>query len=197
MSTAAAQQKLLQSQAFQWQMLGGASNQGGGTVGAPRSAADVSKCVEYLRAGCGEDGRYQRAPFLYHLVLHNRTHPFPLPQPEQDLASFVSVHTRRLCQTVGSLRVRLCAASCSRRLRMVRTHSWRTRDLERSDRSCAGLGTTGWDARPESSIPLSVEVAPRTRDRRASTPTTGKRSRSVASLRQRCLSAATRRRTCR
>ena len=131
MSTAAAQQKLLQSQAFQWQMLGGASNQGGGTVGAPRSAADVSKCVEYLRAGCGEDGRYQRSPFLYHLVLHNRTHPFPLPQPEQDLASFVSVHTSRAvpdCGLIEGARVRLCAASCPRRVRMVRTHSfWRTR----------------------------------------------------------------------
>jgi hypothetical protein len=46
-------------------------------------------CAPFLREYCGAESPSQKAPFLMQFTRVNHTHPWPLPYPDQDLATFL------------------------------------------------------------------------------------------------------------
>ena len=63
------------------------------TAGWPETNATSAPatCATLLRDFCGEDGPAQTAPLLLELSRVNHTSPWPLPWPDQNLASFLLV----------------------------------------------------------------------------------------------------------
>ena len=57
----------------------------------PNATSAQPQCAPFLRAHCGAGSPSQAGPLLLQFSRQNHTHPWPLPYPAQDLATFLLV----------------------------------------------------------------------------------------------------------